>query len=113
MTTWSGLGPALRRLREAAALLPEEAAAQLGVEPELVRGWEDESPSIDLTTLGRLLDVYHVDLSSLATLLATGNAQVAALDAAREARRARDLRVEEALRALIAQALSGMREPKE
>ena len=110
MAAWDGLGSALERLRQRARLTPEQVAAHCGIDAAELRRWESEvAPNVPLDTLGSLLEVYQINLSTLATLLsepAPGSERPAAPP---RTPISRNKRLEAALRALVEEALGSSR----
>jgi transcriptional regulator with XRE-family HTH domain len=110
MTAWDGLGSALAQLRQRARLTPEQVAAHCGIEAAELRRWEGEvAPNLPLDTLGSLLEVYQINLRTLATLLTE---PVPGSERPAEPPRtpiSRNKRLEAALRALVEEALDSSR----
>ena len=66
---FSGLGPALRLLREAAGLKRAQVAERTGISQRRISRYEREENVPDLPTLERLLACYGVDLEGLSRAL--------------------------------------------
>lgn len=67
--TFSGLGPALRLLRETARLKQVQVAERTGVAQSRISRYECEKKVPDLLTLDRLLACYGVDVEGLSRAL--------------------------------------------
>jgi transcriptional regulator with XRE-family HTH domain len=63
--TFSGLGPALRLLRETAGLKRAQVAERTGISQRRISRYEREENVPDLLTLDRLLSCYGVDAEGL------------------------------------------------
>ena len=63
--TFSGLGPGLRLLREAAGLKKVQVAERTGVSQRRISRYEREENLPDLLTLESLLTCYGVDVEGL------------------------------------------------
>lgn len=69
MSVFDGLGPALRRLREAARLTQAEVAARSGISQSRLSHYENGRRLPGLTTLDRLLICYAADAEALGRAL--------------------------------------------
>jgi transcriptional regulator with XRE-family HTH domain len=108
MASWVGLGASLRSLRERAAFSIEEVSRRTGVPSHQLQSWESEAvPTLDVDTLGTLLEIYSVDLSSLMALVEQSTAP--AVIAGVSDPGLRDARLQEALRRLVKDALAADR----
>lgn len=69
LRTFSGLGPALRLLRERAGLTQVQIAERTGIAQSRISRYEGEKKPPDLLTLDRLLVCYGVDVMGLGRAL--------------------------------------------
>lgn len=69
LNIFSGLGPALRRLREVAGLSQVQVAGRTGIAQGRLSHYETGRKVPDLSTLDRLLTCYGMDLEDLSRVL--------------------------------------------